>query len=706
MNMSEWLVSAAVYAGLVVGAAFLRYRMTMKDGIPLRDTMSFGKYLPDYPKQNIISLGICTLLFFYASYFAAIPLLIWTFWSLRPNSSKVQNQWATKAAEVNARWLANLGPTHAQRVAAIDKLFTERKDSVFAAYIVTWPIVLKLHNYVYFEVARNLATMDNREREYLRTVELLNSAADGKNDEYAAWRASLIYGDGKGVLGTVAWQFHDQQQPNASEPNAVKVTKAIAMRNIAVDQVTTTLMHHVSDLGAQTSVPQELRVVAAETADRFAGGSNAWLKSSGVAKTVFAAASDYALRIGSFADGTPLTYSGEGSMVTIAPPGSGKTQCNVFPNLLTWKGPAVVLDISGDIFENTSKWRAENVGPVFKFSPLEPESSHCYNPLTFVRNNPDFIWEDSRLLAELMIVPGATSDPFWENEARTVLTAAIAHVCYSNAPDKRPMHDVLDIMFGGAPWDNMILGLRTAVDVRVMMQHANSLSSMNEKTLSSVLQTARSSLSAWTGERIARVTMRSDWSPLDLRGGKNPTIYIYMRPNEVDAYLSLIRVFIGQHIRMLTGGAVPPRGTPPILFMLDELPRLRYMPPVDEALNIGRKYGLRLWMFAQSLGQLQNAYENADGMMGSCVVRIFMNPSGADGLAEKLSEELGYVDSINDSSRKRMVEATELAGPGYKDWQIVLGTGAPPAKVKKDFAWRDDVLKARLGSYQPAVAAQ
>jgi type IV secretion system protein VirD4 len=268
------------------------------------------------------------------------------------------------------------------------------------------------------------------------------------------------------------------------------------------------------------------------------------------------------------------------------------------------------------------------------------------------------------------------------------------------------MHEVLDIMFGGGPWDKMILGLRTAVDVRVMMQHANSLASMNEKTLSSVLQTARSSLSAWTGERIGRVTMRSDWSPLDLRGGTNPTIYIYMRPNEVDSYLSLLRVFIGQHIRILTGGAVPARGTPPILFMLDELPRLRYMPPVDEALNIGRKYGLRLWMFAQSLGQLQNAYENADGMMGSCVVRIFMNPSGADGLAEKLSEELGYIDSVNDSSRKRLVEATELSGPVYKDQQIVLGTGAPPAKVKKDFAWQDATLKARMGNYQPMLAAK
>jgi type IV secretion system protein VirD4 len=704
-NISDFVMSAAVYAGLVVLAAFLRYRMTVKDGVPLRETTTFAKYLPEYPKQNFISLGICTLLFFYGSFFAAIPLLIWTVYSLRPNSKAAESQWDGQVQQINAAWLAHLGATHAQRLVAIDKLFTERRESVTAAFKVRWHVVLNRYNYVYFEVTRNLATMDNREREYLRAIELLNSAADGKNESYAAWRAALIWGDGKGVLGRVSWHFAEENQ-NASEPVSAKVAKAMQIASLSVDQVTTMMLQNVAELRSQANLPAELSALATETSDRFTGGGNVWLKPADLAKTVFAPASDYALRIGSFADGTPLTYSGEGSMVTIAPPGSGKTQCNVFPNLLTWKGPAVVLDISGDIYEKTSKWRAENVGPVFKFSPLEPETSHCYNPLTFVRNHPDFIWEDSRLLAELMIVPAGTSDPFWENEARTVLTAAIAHVCYSNAPEKRPMNEVLDIMFGGGPWDKMILGLRTAVDVRVMMQHANSLSSMNEKTLSSVLQTARSSLSAWTGERIGRVTMRSDWSPLDLRGGTNPTIYIYMRPNEVDSYLSLLRVFIGQHIRILTGGAVPPRGTPPILFMLDELPRLRYMPPVDEALNIGRKYGLRLWMFAQSLGQLQNAYENADGMMGSCVVRIFMNPSGADGLAEKLSEELGYIDSVNDSSRKRMVEATELSGPAYKDQQIVLGTGAAPAKVKKDFAWQDATLKPRMGSDEPAVAAQ
>jgi type IV secretion system protein VirD4 len=36
---------------------------------------------------------------------------------------------------------------------------------------------------------------------------------------------------------------------------------------------------------------------------------------------------------------------------------------------------------------------------------MDPEDSHKYNPLTFAREQPDYIWEDSRLLAELMIVP-------------------------------------------------------------------------------------------------------------------------------------------------------------------------------------------------------------------------------------------------------------------------------------------------------------
>ena len=612
---------------------------------------------------------------------------------------------AREQSQMNAAWLASLGRDHAQRVNAINTMYEERRATLTGMALFSLDLKGRVvmsstsmlgQAHITFVVTRNLAGMDNREREYCRIIELLNSAANGTDSWYQRMRISLLLGDGKGIRSD--WQAQASTRYGGKfGVDGGDFEKTVSNVFGTVDTAVNLIQQHIAELDRQPNLPPAYRAIVDEAKNRInpsAGG--VWLKPAEVERTVFAANGKYKLYIGSFENGSFLSYSGDGSMVTIAPPGSGKTQCNVFPNLLEWGGPAVVLDISGDIYEHTAAWRAANVGPVYKFNPLDPEDSHKYNPLTFVRKQPDYIWEDSRLLAEMMIVPSGAADPFWENEARTVLTAAIAYVCYFNPPAERPMYAVLDVLFGGKPWDAMILGMTMAIDVRVMTQHATSLAGMNEKTLSSVLQTARSSLGAWTGERVARVTARSDWNPLDLLSGGNPTIYISVRPNEVEAYLSLLRVFIGQHIRVLTGGRVPPRDAPPILVMLDELPRLRYMAPIDEALNIGRKYGLRLWMFAQSVGQFQTAYPNADGMLGSCAVRIFMNPSGADGLAERLSEELGYVDSINDNSRRRMVEAADLAGPSYKDRQIVVAMGTKPAAVRKNFAFANAELNRRM----------
>jgi type IV secretion system protein VirD4 len=397
------------------------------------------------------------------------------------------------------------------------------------------------------------------------------------------------------------------------------------------------------------------------------------------------------------APGTWWYYDGEGSLITVAPPGSGKTQSQVFPNLLMWKGAAVVLDVKGEIYQQTSKWRRENVGPVYKFSPLDPATSHGYNPLAEVRADPEYLWEDARFLADMMIVPSGAKDPFWENRARDVLTAAIARVCLEEDVAKRSMADVLDVLHG-VGWDEFVAYLEARIDFRSMTRAGHSLASMEPKTRDGVLQSALSSMSAWDGERIARATRSSDWSPLDLRGGKNPTVYICLKPNEVDSYISLLRVFIAQHIRSLTSTKVPEYGVHPILFILDELPRLRHMPPIEEALEIGRQYGLKLWLFAQSLGQLKEAYHNADGMIGGCAIRMFMNPSLHDRTAQKVSDDIGFQESVIDGTRVKIVESNVLAGPDYKDLVIVMAANARAARLRKYFAYADDGLKARLGS--------
>src|SRR5439155_13494433 len=148
--------------------------------------------------------------------------------------------------------------------------------------------------------------------------------------------------------------------------------------------------------------------------------------------------------------------------------------------------------------------------------PLDAAHSHAYNPLVSIRQDADFLWEDARFLADMMIVPSGASDPFWENTSRDILTAAIAYVCDQNAPAERPMSKVMDIVYG-IGWDDMLLALKANVAVQAMRQTGHSLAVMEKKTRDSALKTAQSSLSAWQGERLARVTRTSDWNPSELR---------------------------------------------------------------------------------------------------------------------------------------------------------------------------------------------
>jgi type IV secretion system protein VirD4 len=586
-----------------------------------------------------------------------------------------------QAREKSDAEMTRFGGTKEARAARIEDLFNRRSDSLtieLSEWDTAGNVVLQ------GSISRALGTMAPRERETLRAAYHLYNLEQMDAMSFHIARLALVFGDGKAqVYNPVFAQNMATRDFATAFKNYTNMTE-----ESAVSHVFNWLQPAVDRL-PNDPILQMLK-------ERLLGGGTVTLRST----TDFVAAQGKsnrpALILGIAEDtGQIVTYSSEGSVITIAPPGSGKTQCHVFPTLLSWNGPAVVLDVKGEIYAATSNWRKENVGPVYKFAPLEPATSNSWNPLSAVRSDPQYLWEDARFLADMMLVPTGAKDPFWENRARDVLTAAIARTCLTDDPTARSMANIIDI-FNGVGWDMFIRGLQARVDIRSMTRAGSSLADIEPKTRDGVLQTGLASLSAWDGDRIDRATRKSDWSPLDLRSGTNPTIYICLKPNEVESYISMLRVFIAQHIRMLTS-SLPPRDALPILFVLDELPRLRQMPPVEEALEIGRQYGIRLWMFAQSLGQLENAYPNAEGMVGNCAVRMFMNPSLHDGTAQKLSDEIGMQESVLDNSRQKIVEAPVLAGPEYKDFLIVMASGFKPFRLRKSFAWQDKTMSARMG---------
>ena len=125
----------------------------------------------------------------------------------------------------------------------------------------------------------------------------------------------------------------------------------------------------------------------------------------------------------------------------------------------------------------------------------------------------------------------------------------------------------------------------------------------------------------------------------------------------------------------------------PILFLLDELPRLGRMEPVREALEVGRSYGIKLWMIAQYAEQLVQAYPGVgEGMMDSCDVRMYMNPSPSN--AERVIKTFGAPKNVLTNHKKPVLELGEVLGPAHRDSIFVLAANEQPKILRKQFFHR------------------
>lgn len=466
-------------------------------------------------------------------------------------------------------------------------------------------------------------------------------------------------------------------------------------------------LHKLLDKGFGNAVPQPLTAHAQTISDLIAAsqpsGSAAvdqWLarqmglrdSTATTSSPIFSeTATPYALPLGlSSETNRTVFYTGEASLLTVAPPGRGKTQCHVLPTLHSYLGPVIALDIKGECYSHTSTWRNDNVGPSIYFNPADPSRSARYNPLSFVDDDPDELWESSRFLADLLVLIRSQHDPSWEAQGKDLLTLIIAFVVATEAPAQRTMGRVLDFVAGIGLEDMMgAVGDDESPFPSAMRRMARRYFQMAEKApkqFQGILSGASQHLQLWEGPKLEAVTSRSDWRPEDFRAAPYPTLYLCVPPNAIETYAPVLRVIIGQHVRRLMHGHE--RAQAPILFLLDELPRLGKMEPIREALEVGRSYGIKLWMIAQYVDQILSAYPGVgSGMIESCEVRMYMSPPLDT--AERLSKAFGTTRSVFNNKEEPALLPTDITGPSYRDAIFVEASSEKPRVLNKKFFYKN-----------------
>ena len=140
---------------------------------------------------------------------------------------------------------------------------------------------------------------------------------------------------------------------------------------------------------------------------------------------------------------------------------------------------------------------------------------------------------------------------------------------------------------------------------------------------------------------IAKVTGASDWRIIDLVSGARPvSLYLVVPPSDISRTKPLIRLMLNQIGRRLTEELKVNGHRHRLLFMLDEFPALGRLDFFESAMAYVAGYGIKCFLIAQSLNQIEKAYGPKNAILDNCHVRVAF-ASNDDNTAKRVSDALG-----------------------------------------------------------------
>ncbi|MFC4764852.1 type IV secretory system conjugative DNA transfer family protein [Dyella koreensis] len=353
-----------------------------------------------------------------------------------------------------------------------------------------------------------------------------------------------------------------------------------------------------------------------------------------------------------------IHMSGQQFALLAAPTRSGKGVGIVIPNLLSYAGSMVALDIKQENYELTSGWRQSQGQDIFLFNPFaEDRRSHRWNPLHYVTNDPAFRISDLMALAETLYPDGSPDNKFWVSQARNAFLAFSLYLFErmdalrtKDGLPGRIKEPTLGMVFRLSSGDGSALKdyLRQLSQQPFLSAEAgnafSNLLSQADDTFSSIMGSFREPLNMFINPVLDAATSGDDFLLTDLRKRKM-TIYIGIQPNKLAESRIIINMFFSQLIKLNTKEL--PSQNPELahqcLLLMDEFTAIGRVDILASAVSFIAGYNLRLLPIIQSVSQLEAVYgrDVARTFVTNHALQIVYTPREQRD-ANDYSEMLGY----------------------------------------------------------------
>lgn len=327
--------------------------------------------------------------------------------------------------------------------------------------------------------------------------------------------------------------------------------------------------------------------------------------------------------------GLLLRNDGDQHVMVIGSPGQGKSRGFVIPTMMSFEGSQVVLDMSGELFDETSGYLKDKGYEIFLLAPGS-KFTDGYNPLDLISTEPNQRITDLQKLTQMLLPERLRSDSsdFWEESARILLTAMLGFVL--ECPDTRKslseLYRILNSMSDERKAIVQLLENYEAVLSDQTRMQLTKFAGRHEKLGEGIAAEIVAKLNFLQNPLVEALTSITT-IPIDEIRKRKLAIFIQADWNAIQIYERLISMFIQQMADKLVQLGPLPNGEHEVLMMLDEFGNGGRIDTVLTLAPLIRKNGVRFVFILQDGAQLERLYQRSGQkiLMGAATIKLFMN---------------------------------------------------------------------------------
>jgi len=292
----------------------------------------------------------------------------------------------------------------------------------------------------------------------------------------------------------------------------------------------------------------------------------------------------------------------DGHILVVGGVGRGKSSCIAMPTLRAWKSPVFAIDIKGELSGYARKYR-----PSMRIFNPQDKNAYGYDPFMFLStsSNPA---QEARAIAQAIIpLPPDTKDPFWIENAQTLLTGAVLHYSamgysFIDTIQEIQSNGVISLVNTLAESANK----KARLCVGGLADMVDSGSNPN-KTLSGIFAEVSKGIIPLVldDDIVSALSREKIISPDDLEYGYD--VFLNIPEHLLRQWKNLLSLIVNQFL-LFFERRTERRDLPQILFLLDEFPRLGKIPFMMDALATLRSKKITICLILQSLAQLDMIY--------------------------------------------------------------------------------------------------